>query len=68
MLKLVCVLLFSDLFSLSSHNTILDGFTLLYIQKMKKLNAKYYEWKKHGELNVRMKCGPQINSKIDLSK
>lgn len=41
MLKLVCVLLFSDL-----NNAILVGFTLLYIQKMKKLKAKYYEWKK----------------------
>lgn len=36
LLKLRCVFIFSDLFSLSSHNTVLIGFNLLYIEKMKK--------------------------------
>lgn len=40
LLKLVCVFLFSDLLSLSSHNTVSLGFTLLYIHKMKKMKSK----------------------------
>lgn len=38
--KLLRVFIFSDLFPLSSHNTVLVGFNLLYIHKMKKMKSK----------------------------
>lgn len=49
LLKLVCVFIFSDLFSPSSHNTVLVGFTLLYIYRMKKMKSKILWMEKNKE-------------------